>query len=378
MNYDYIIAGTGCAGLSLLYRILKEPTLRMKKVLMIDKVQKTSNDRTWCFWEKDEGKFESIVRYQWKTLEFKTEAFTTEFDLIEYEYKMIRGIDFYNFVLELAKKFDNVEFKTEEIKSLDVINNKAILTTYSNKYTSDYLFNSTSLMNPQLSKKNSLLQHFMGWEIKTNNFAFNPKIGTLMDFSLDQKHGATFMYVLPISNNQALIEYTLFTSDLLEKDEYKIELKKYISNYLNIENYDIIEEEYGIIPMSTQTFHPHFKEKIINIGTAGGQTKASSGYTFQFIQKYSDSIIEKLVKDESPVIKFTLRDKMFQWYDRTLLEVIISKKMTGKQIFSMMFKKLPPEKILKFLGNESSVFEDIKIMFSLPTSKFLPAGIKQI
>ena len=30
-NYDYTIAGSGCAGLSLLYQILQEPALANKK-----------------------------------------------------------------------------------------------------------------------------------------------------------------------------------------------------------------------------------------------------------------------------------------------------------------------------------------------------------
>ena len=69
---------------------------------------------------------------------------------------------------------------------------------------------------------------------------------------------------------------------------------------------------------------------------------------------------------------------MYQWYDRTVLEVIISKKMQGKDIFSKMFKKLPIEKILKFLGNESTIIDDIKTVSSLPIMPFLIAGIKRL
>jgi len=75
MKYDYIIAGSGCAGLSLLYRMLKDPQLCNKQILVIDKSQKNKNDRTWCFWEKGNGLFESIVMHQWKTLEFLSDDF---------------------------------------------------------------------------------------------------------------------------------------------------------------------------------------------------------------------------------------------------------------------------------------------------------------
>ena len=67
-NYDYIIAGAGCAGLSLMHYILKEESLLQKKILVIDKSLKKSNDRTWCFWEQQPGVFESIVYHRWNQL----------------------------------------------------------------------------------------------------------------------------------------------------------------------------------------------------------------------------------------------------------------------------------------------------------------------
>lgn len=69
---------------------------------------------------------------------------------------------------------------------------------------------------------------------------------------------------------------------------------------------------------------------------------------------------------------------MFQWYDRTLLEVILSEKLEGKEIFATIFKNREIETILAFLGNESSVWEDIKVMRCLPILPFLKAGIKQL
>ena len=64
--YDYIIAGGGCAGLSLVMRMLKESQLSTKKILIIDKDSKQLNDRTWCYWEKGEGFFDEIVYRKWE------------------------------------------------------------------------------------------------------------------------------------------------------------------------------------------------------------------------------------------------------------------------------------------------------------------------
>lgn len=379
-QYDYIIAGSGCAGLSLLYRILKDPILKDKKILLLDKSEKNINDRTWCYWEKGAGLFEEVVMHEWKTLAFLSDDFTNQFELKDYRYKMIQGLDFYDFVLKFASSFENVTFKYESILQIQTEGDLALVKTDEALYKAQHVFNSTNLFHPEINTNNSLLQHFQGWVIETENPVFNPEIGTLMDFRLSQKNGATFMYVLPTSTTQALVEYTLFSPNVLQKEAYEAELKNYIRETLKIENYQITHTEYGVIPMSLAKFsrNPNEQKRIINIGTAGGYTKASSGYTFQFIQKNTQDIVAKLRLGEDPNPVMNFREKMFEWYDRTLLEVLISKRLEGKVVFATMFKKLSPEMILRFLGNESTLLEEFKIIKSLPIPPFLISGIKQL
>ena len=378
MKYDYIIAGSGCAGLSLLHSLLNTPSLQNTSILVIDQDQKQHNDRTWCFWEKQPGKFESIVHAQWKSLEFITTDFKKELDIGAYTYKMIQGIDFYNFVLSIAKKFKNVTFVQETIISMDADAEIAVLKTTENSYSARYIFNSTALFSPEITEENSLLQHFKGWVIQAKEPVFNPKVGRLMDFSLSQEHGATFMYVLPTSPTEALVEYTLFSPNLLEKEAYTVALKKYIQETLKIEQYTLLHEEFGVIPMSLARFDKNPKRAIVNLGTAGGYTKASSGYTFQFIQKNVADIVENLKSGKNPNQRNSLKDNIYQWYDRTLIDVLLTKKLTGKEVFATIFQKVPAEKILAFLGNESSLADDFTIMKSLPLLPFLTSGIQQL
>ena len=378
MKYDYIIAGSGCAGLSLLYRLLKTPLLQDKSILVLDQDQRKSNDRTWCFWEKSPGLFESIVHAKWNKLEFLSTDFKKELNLESYTYKMIQGIDFYNFVINYAKKFKNVSFVQETISSIDNIDKKAVLKTTKNRYTANYIFNSTNLFNPKINEQNSLLQHFKGWVIKTEKPVFNSEIGRLMDFRVSQENGATFMYVLPTSTTEALVEYTLFSPRVLDKEVYTLELKKYIKEELEIDNYTLIHQESGVIPMSLAKFEQNPKLNVINIGTSGGYTKASSGYTFQFIQKNIIEIINNLVEGNNIIHPTSFKNKYYQWVDRTLLDVLLSNKLTGKDVFTQMFQKVPVERILAFLGNESSFLEDLLIFKSFPVKPFLTSGVKQL
>ena len=103
-HYDYIITGAGCAGLSLLRRMMQHSFFSDKKILLIDKAQKNNNDRTWCFWEKQKDVFEDIVYHSWQQIDFYSNGFSGRFDLQPYQYKMIRGIDLYSTVLNEAKR----------------------------------------------------------------------------------------------------------------------------------------------------------------------------------------------------------------------------------------------------------------------------------
>ncbi|RZS95466.1 lycopene cyclase family protein [Cecembia calidifontis] len=379
-TFDYIVAGSGLAGLSFLYRLLKDESLQHKNILVIDASQKTQNDRTWCFWEKEAGPFESLVSHQWETLQFFSPQVSKEFKMKAYRYKMIQSGDFYSHVLDFIKGFSNVTFVQEQILEIVEEGEKAVVKTEKGRYSADYVFNSTSLFYPKMTEENTLLQHFLGWYIQTDKPVFNPKVGTLMDFTLPQTHGTTFIYVLPTSENLALVEYTLFTERLLKEEEYEAALKRYIKDKLGIGSYEITHSEFGVIPMSLARFPAHLgkNKRIVNIGTAGGYTKPSTGYTFQFVQKHIAQILEQLGQNQSPVVSLSFREKMFEWYDRTLLDVLLTKSLSGEQIFSSLFKRVDPERILAFLANESGFWEEFKIRNSVPQFPFVFSGMKQL
>lgn len=378
-DYDYIIAGGGLSGLSLLYYIITEPLLANKKILVIDSSEKNKNDRTWCFWEKETAFYESLVNAKWNKLKFESPNLEKVFKLDEYEYKLIKSIDYYKFIIDKAKE-KNIDFKTETIDSISDIAGLVQVNTDVGIYHSEYVFNSTNLFSPTLDKKDTLLQHFVGWFIKTDYKCFDSSVGTLMDFTLPQDNGITFMYVLPTKKNEALVEYTLFSKEILDEEEYVYQLKKYIKEKLQIENYEIVHKEFGVIPMTKTKFNTraHKNSNIINIGTTGGYTKASTGYTFKFVHKNVKKIAYLLSKDEKPIIKLNFREKMFRWYDMTLLDVLLKEKISGELIFTKLFKKNNPERVLAFLADESTHVDEFKIRNSVPQMPFVLSGIKQL
>jgi lycopene beta-cyclase len=371
--YDFIIAGAGCAGLSLAMHMIHSGKFKDKKILLADRVQKNMNDRTWCFWERSPGIFESIVCREWNSLWFHGEDYSRLMEFSPYRYKMIRGIDFYEYCLRIISQQKNFTIQYGDVESFGNEDSKAWMQLNGERFTANYIFNSIpAARTAQQKNEYWLLQHFKGWMIETLSPSFDPAQATLMDFRIGQDKGTSFVYVMPLTETKALVEYTLFTRELLAPGEYTDVLENYLVNFLHLENYSITEEEFGVIPMTNHRFPTH-EGRIIFIGSAGGQTKPSSGYTFHFIQQHSKEIVECFISTGNPLPSPRPGHRRFRFYDNTFLHLLYHNRIPGKKIFSDLFRKNEITSLLRFLDNESTPAEELKIMGSLDKWEFLKA-----
>jgi lycopene beta-cyclase len=378
IHYDYIIIGAGAAGLMLADAIGKDSFFKKKSILLLDKDAKKQNDRTWCFWEKGTGDFEAIVYKKWNHILFKSSKISKRSNIAPYSYKMVRGIDFYQEYLNRIAKYPNIELKQEEVLNIDETENHVALTTTKNAYTGKTLFNSvfTYDMVNQQKKYPVLQQHFIGWVVKTKNPIFDVDQATYMDFSVPQKGNTRFMYVLPYSENTALIEYTLFSEELLPKVAYEEAIKSYLTNQLNCTDYEILETEKGSIPMTCYSFEQHNTNKLVHIGTAGGWAKPSTGYTFMSTAKKIPQLVTHLKKGK-PLNHLSFKNR-FWFYDLLFLDVLHKSNEKGHEIFEKLFKRRKPQLIFKFLDEQTNVLQDVFYIAGCPKAPFIKALIRRI
>lgn len=370
-HYHYIFTGLGLSALMTVYEMILSGKFNDKTILLIDESSKKVNDRTWCFWD-DSNLFDEIISKKWDVALFADSTFKRNLDLNPYQYKMVRGLDFYNLFFDLISKQDNIHFANQKVTDLSALGNHCIVKTETENYTCNKIFNSiyTSNLVKSQSKYPLLQQHFIGWFIKSKEEVFNPDVATFMDFSVQQRGNTRFMYVLPTSSSEALLEYTLFSKDLLSKSEYENEIHDYIKK-LGITDYEIVEKEQGNIPMTSYKFWKHNTKNIINIGSIGGWTKASTGYTFKNTTKKSKALIQFLSK-ETDFRKFHKTDK-FWFYDLLFLDVLYRRNDLGSKVFSALFQKGNPTLIFKFLDEETSFWEDLKVIWKCPKGLFVRA-----
>jgi lycopene beta-cyclase len=372
-KYDFIIAGAGCAGLSLAYHLSKSP-LQHTSILLIDKASKIHNDRTWCFWENKPNPFENLVYCQWPVVDFYGTDFQTTLDLEAYRYKMIRGIDFYQYVQQQLQQFTNITYIYGEISAIDDKSDGATVMVNGKSYVGKFVFSSLySWENqPKIAGNHYLLQHFKGWEIQTQIDFFDPAKATLMDFRIEQQGETRFFYVLPLDKRRALIEFTIFSDSLLPANIYTAQIQAYIKEYLHLQAYSVVHEEFGVIPMTDHPFPRTIGKHIIHIGTAGGQTKASTGYTFLRIQQQTQAIVHALVQTGKPYVPSSTPGR-YNIYDSMLLNIMAKNRHSVKDIFTVLFKKNKASSILKFLDEQTTFAEDLKIMSTTPYFPFIAA-----
>ena len=350
-EFDYIIIGGGCAGLSLAYELEIHNKLKNKTLAIIEPREDYVRDKTWSFWKVHPHNFDDCVKKTWNNFSINIPKKINFLECQDYPYQSIDSGLFY-------KKINK---KLKENKNIFFFNNLNDI-----KVQNSFVFNSVSL-----SKNNTqnLWQHFCGVEIRTQNNSFDEKIFNLMDFDCDQRESVHFFYTLPYSKKEALVETTWLSkmNDNSKKD-YDKQIRDYLEENLKLKNYEIIYREKGAIPLFFQS-NKNQKNRI-DIGTVGGMTRLSTGYTFLNIQQHS-KYIRKNIENIKNTKKFKI-SKKYQFLDKIFLKVIEKHPEKMPDIFFKMFQT-SPKTVIKFLSNNSNVLEDLKIVSKMPKWTFIKA-----
>lgn len=376
-TYDYIICGGGASGLLLAHKLLEDPFFQEAKIALIEKDHKNQNDRTWCFWEPEEGAFDSILHHRWKKGYFGASNYSSQFPLKPFEYKMLRSQPFYESYYKRLEETPQIDLWTAEITSLDPDGDLHRVQTSAGDFYGKRIF--SSLFDPKFMSKQQkypvLHQHFLGWFVRTEKAVFDPERIHFMDFDIPQNGATRFIYVLPFSPTEALVEYTLFSPTLLTEQAYEAGIKEYLET-LDCGDFEILEKEQGSIPMTCYRFDRHNTDDLLYIGTAGGWTKASTGFTFKKTTEKIDALVEFLKTNQS--FKHFWKPDRFWFYDLLFLDVLSQHNARGHELFRTMFQNNSPELILKFLGEKTHFWEELKIMLAFPIPLFVKVLWKRL
>jgi lycopene beta-cyclase len=363
VEVDLAVVGAGGAGLSLLVQLDRQASGDPPSVVLVDPVHRRGNDRTWCFWDAGESDVEAAVHRSWSRVEIvDARGRPRILDLTPLRYVMVRSADFYALADDAAARLSAVRIPAVADEVGDGVVRAGGLTVHAR-----WIVDSRPAI-PLRPATTSLIQHFRGWTVRFPHDVFDPDLPVLMDFSVPQPaHGVAFGYVLPSGPRRALVEYTLFSGTLLADEEYEQALHAYLYQRYGATptDYVIDHREAGAIPMTDAVHARRAGASTFRIGTAGGATRGSTGYTFAAMQRQAAVMAAELLagREPMPPPAYPARHR---WMDAVMLRALDQGLAGGPDLFVRLFDHNPAERVLRFLDGETSLREDLALMRASP------------
>jgi lycopene beta-cyclase len=373
-RFDYIIIGAGCSGLSLAFEMNANNLFENKTCAIIDKRENFNRDKIWSYWGVDTHSFNDCLINKWNKFIIKNNNEEIILNCEDFAYQSIDSGKFYKKILDNLSTNQNVKFFLN--KSIDRVyenNNEVTL------HSGDEIFRSNLVFNSSLDNKSSLehelFQHFYGCEIELDEPINLPEYPVLMDFNCSQDNWVHFFYTLPMGAGKIFIESTWISDQKnFLTTRYLSEINSYINDNFNYKKkYQIKYSEMGSIPMH------HYQnnignKKIIPIGTSANLTRKSTGYTFLNIQKSVKKIVSDILQNK--IVNISNLNIKYNFLDNIFINVLLEKRSEMRNIFFNLFKKNKTKDIVNFLSNNSSLYEDFKIIFSMPKLIFIKKLLK--
>jgi lycopene beta-cyclase len=332
-----------------------------------------ANDRTWCFWESGEGNWDHLLAHKWREVQVIDGDLVADIPLKAYAYKMIRSSAFYKAIHDELERAESVHFFNQHITQFQEKDKYVLVETTKGSWQAGHLFNSIAEVLPQATLENrpDLTQHFGGWFVRTKQPVFNAEKACLMNFNVKQTDGVCFMYILPTSSREALVEYTVFGPTPWTEEAYQIHLQQFMAGLDS--PYEIVEREKGIIPMTVYPWSNKNTALVTRIGTAGGWTRPSTGFTFFNSQKFATQVVEDFMNQKIGRRPFSPKH---YFYDEVMLAFLKKYPKEGPAFFFQMYRAQPIDRIFRFLDGTSTLAEDLLVLAKTrPFMRFLQLGI---
>ena len=267
-------------------------------------------------------------------------------------------------IMHKANYIQNCRDKATQ-EGVEFIEEKSMTTTESSQ---------TFDSRPPRASKNAMLQHFLGQEVEVDKPVFDSSTAILMDFRVDQSEGMHFIYLLPYSPTQALVESTLFSTTVLDREYYVNTINDYLADHYGASVQNIIHEEQGVIPMGTLSPHD---ENIPGLGANAGAIRPASGYTFVFIHQQIQRAIES--SKQGKPLRFKRPHKAIDvWMDAVLLTVLRNWPQQGPKLFGRMASSLSGDEFVRFMSGQANWRLRLKVIMAMPKLPFIKGVSKHI
>jgi len=374
---DFTILGGGMAGLQIASTLASRLRGTGRRALVVEPRSQYTDDRTFCFWNVEPIAAESLAAHRWSQWKLKAGGRSHIAASDRYSYCCIPGEAFYDDALKSLEASEEVELRRGvNALSVDRPRGAAALEVSlgESTVTSNVVYDTRP--SKELIERADILQHFMGWRVKTDSAVFDPQTVTLMDFDVSQAHGLHFMYVLPFSETEALIESTFFSPEVVDNSVYASLMTDYLRDEYGLSDaeFRVMRQERGIVPMTTAELVETGDDAWHRLGTPGGFVRPATGYCFHQTSRWIEGHASWLAEpsgDRPPV-----RSMGLKWLDAVLLSFLLHRPEDAPQVFLGLFERVPPDALVRFLSDVGSLADTLRVMWAMPVIPFVKEAMR--
>ena len=288
VSENMVILGAGLSGLLTAWRCLElNPKL---KITLIDANSEIAGDHTWSFNLNDiDTELQKWVRpfiaHQWEAydVKFPTRQRTLNITYCTGNSETLKScvrplIDSGRLTLKLNSRVQDINEDTVFLEGGEEIQSALILDARGFE------------PNPE---RYLGYQKFVGHVIRTEQ-PHGVERPIIMDATVPQLGGYRFVYCLPYSDTELLVEDTYYTDGAdMKSQEVDARIRDYIESQLNITSYEVARRETGILPI-TIAIKPDVYAPM-SIGIRGGYYHAVTGYSFPDAAKVADKLAHQIL-----------------------------------------------------------------------------------
>lgn len=383
---DLVILGAGGAGLALASRLAQAAT--SLRVIAVDVRTGYVDDRSWCFWADDAHDLRPIVSREWSDWTYQAEGGPAHAHRVDGEtYQYVRGADFYAHARTLIEASDRVELRlgvaAGEVRPLHPSISRpagegVIVSTSAGEITARWVVDTRPRRTAAM-----LFQCFSGAEVEHGGALDLEALGIapgsvgLMTGMRADADGLGFVYVLPLSDSSALVEWTRFSPSPLRASEVRAGRDAALAALgapLGAPHVRVLREEAGVLPMgrvleASADLAPSIPGVVV-AGAAGGALRDASGYAFARIQAWARDCAERLARGEAP-IGHPPEPFVRRQMDRIFLQALRAHPERTADYFAAMARGVAPARLLRFLTDRARLSDLLAIIASLPLLPFL-------
>lgn len=371
-EFDLIILGAGCAGLSLAMALAKAGKA-CPRTLILEARSSYQNDRSWCFWANADSAV--LPQHQWPQLRLKAGDKSVRINSTKRPYQMLKAENFYARAQALIKASENITLRLgEAITSEPQKNNRHWqVQTAAGQVSAPLLVDTRSMLKPTLGGA-VLWQSFYGLEIECEQSVFDASCIDLMDFLPTDFKQLAFVYVLPLSNKRALIELTVFGQEPLLPIALTQQLDAAVLARCGAAKFQVIRREHGILPMGLKPTVQGLDASRVQVGVMAGAARPSTGYAFRRIERWAAECARALLDVSGPqLVGHTPDPLIIRLMDALFLQVLKAEPQCGAALFMSMFGKAKPERLIRFLSGEARFTDCLAVIAACPYLPFLRA-----